>query len=506
MRSLGRSDYMAARSFMVWPIFLIASVCLMIIPIRQLEGVYYVFFMCLVILVGFIRFTRDTKERYLWLIVFIPMDRYFKKTMGIHVSPYDVMSIMVFAELLLTRGITVFCRGFEKWAVLSLCVAVLFSSLLSPIGVFQLGLIARIYVQLFLFIYGLQLFDCGDDIRDLFKALVLMLPLFLFSDLAAFASVLGDYASIAQESSMGAYTTYMKHQDEHLNYFQTAKSQNLINYMIISVPCMFLYMFMRKRAVIILLMAAVFVISAYMQSQTLYLIMVASFSVLFFMKVRSIGGLAKPVVMLLVLFFVIVFSGTAVDFIKKSKLDMNYYADVADVDTSITHDTANQMRLLTIWSNLQAFVKHPILGLGMGNSTRRGKVLSTIDTMIMAVSPEDGGETESGEDALSAHNTFFRVAPEFGLAGLLPFLYLLYYYAKVLFRKRTGEDDASKRNSLILKFIFVGTIFYMMSHDIFNSPRLWMVLMVIGVWVKIQRGTSANNEECADRQSALQGA
>lgn len=482
-------------SFEVWPLFLIAFLCIIVIQIRQITNLGYILLTTFIILAGFVIFTISTRERYLWLIALMPLEGYFKETYGIYISPYDIITIMILAELFLVYKFSFLKRKKESIIIIFLAFTVLLGSLLSPVSYYQPGLIMRLCAKLLIFLYGLHIFTNYKHFGQIIKALIITLPIFFFADLLMVADIIGSGVSMQNNVNVGVYR---KIEQVHniSSYLAVAVSKNLINYLIISIPCMFAYKFFRRGSITIFIVLAIFVASAFMQSQTLFLVMVVDLLILVMFMVKRSKSKLRPIAFFAIIFFAVISIKPVENYLRTTAVETktSEWGYNPDYET-LTHEGGNELRWLAIISNLQAFIGNPILGLGMGNSTRRGRVVDV--PWRISIYTED---TE--EDSLSAHNTMLRVAAEFGLGGLIPYLLILYYCAKGIFtRRHYGKTEGvpsiynSEAMYLILKLVFVNIFIYMCTHDIITSIRFWVVVMALSVWNNLRGDFSESIED-----------
>lgn len=430
----------------------------MVLSVETLKGFPYLVAVSSIIVLAFVLFTKSIQERFLWLIALLPLSLYFKEVSSIYISAVDIASFLLSMEIVLKLKLFSFPREKESKLAICLLLAILISSLLSPLGELHQGIMMRAFITLFLFLFGIQIFNNYQQLMQILRTLSTLLVTFFLV-----------YFSLLDYDAGYSFNSFIN------EYILQARSKNLIGIMAISMPCYLIFPNLRRWTILIMLFSLFLVL--WMQSQTGYIIFLVDFLILSLFFIKKAPSIEKPIILFLIIIIIL----TPIPLIVKYVRDFGRYENVV-------HGESTGIRWLALISNYQSFRNYPMLGIGYGNSERRSNLFEVDDNIRT--------DTEEGATiSLTSHNTPLRVAAELGLTGLIPFMLLVFHYYGSNRKNYKGFDEKkiiytkNEMNLLgmVFKVLFINTLIYMLTQDTFTTLGMWIVFMTLSVWLKVKR-------------------
>ncbi len=443
----------------MWQLYLTVSLYIGILSSESLQGLPYLFTTFLVTIIAFAIFTRSIQERFIWLIALMPLGHpFFKQVSGIYITPFDIACFLLCAEIIFKHEYLSFPRRKEVFLAIFIVFSILISSLLSPLdSVFEgrhVGIIFRVFTMLFLFFISLKIFKNQIHLLQIFRALSSMIITFALIYLLMFSN------------------------NRPVGYLGYLMNTNAVGLMVLSVPCLFISQYARRKSIFLLIMcfSLVFAVLTPLRTNLIIFTVDLLFIIIFLIKKSQ----AWKALLIIILFGIIAIP------------TVSFFGDnINTMMSKVRKQDSQSLRVLALISNFEAFLKYPVFGLGYGNSIKRGALINVNDRISFS-------RDDDSNVYLSTHNTFLRVGVDVGLCGLIPFCLLFYYYFYELFiRKRYKTPGkfktlyATNKVDLIdaiVKVLFINTLLLTLAWDIFSAPKLWMLFVVFSLWIKVKMG------------------
>lgn len=450
--------------FKFWPIILTALLCSVVMSMQTLSDIAYVTALIVIISGAFIFFTKSIQERFIWLIALTPLNSLLRTAFEIDINPPDVIYCLLFGEIVLFyfRRHRFHKLGFQYEQILAILIllAVFLSAQMSPLADVPKGLIMRISLLLFLFIFGIKVFSEDLNFLPILHALSLRIIIVLMvCTIVPEGGVEELFGSVISLSRRYHYSHY------------------ILTEMSVSLPSLLILIPGNRRWFLLFapIMFIVIVLLISCQAQVGYIILLTNLVCFAFFteqRKRIAWGL-----ILSALFIVSV--PLIVTHFEKSGYD-------------IIHKEGNERRYTATIAELQTFWKYPMFGIGINNATQRNEVGIVDSDSSFHFNAEYNRYT-----LFTGHNTLSQIAAELGLVGLIPMLCLLgYYFKKLITKKLTvifqGGKLIDSNNTVNLLDTIVGLLYinrciWLMVHDDPFSLKAWGMYLVFSFWIRARK-------------------
>ncbi len=149
----------------------------------------------------------------------------------------------------------------------------------------------------------------------------------------------------------------------------------------------------------------------------------------------------------------------------------------------LTEGFASDERVLIYRGGINAFLAHPILGLGYGDEVFEMTYGYTDGEEYIRYMPDEAKVVHSG-----AHNIFLQVAAETGIAGLICFLALHWHIARGAWKGFYGCQDRQKRWLLLWGMSAFVSVFAMgQFHTLYRDRNVLIFWIVFGIMSALRR-------------------